>query len=629
MLHINIAIIGAVSVGKSTLINTLFVDQYSDTKMKRTTALPQIYTESDGDFDENVREKNKKINDDIMKKTEKSKITYEDIKEIHYKVPRIYDFVELKDGVFLQIYDLPGLDDSRTSDVYMEYVEKNFHKFNIIIYVLDITDALNRSDEVKILERILKLINENSKLIIVFNKCDEMHETGDGILVPTDNELIENKDQAINIISSCMDKLECYVEYEYVIMSCEDAYIYRTLHKKPDAKLNSKYIDKFGFNEVGKIIWKKTPEDEKVKIIEKLLDGDKYDERMKMTGFDGLKKLIEQNLTNELQCSYLIGHIVHESECINIDDYKVRKNPPCYIIYSAMEKFNTLKERILNVEKLFGMKNEGTTLEHIFSEFMNKYKIAYSRIFFEKNATSDTCEKYKAVIQTYENAMKLFSDIDYTKEISTVSKNLNQYYIDELEKTENRDVMIEYFAELYNNKYEHIGEIILKYSSRMIAKINVGASSRLVSSIKTDIRDEKETSEITRIIDYINTIDKKFGKTITISKLCLCILMDIYLNKSYVKSYGNLDECMFWNNVMAEAKDVDIKRILYYTVNVILKTDRENSECIYLKLANGYRSPLILEKFVHGKINSHNKDKDEDADEESADEEDGDKDQVE
>ena len=44
--QINIAICGAVSAGKSTLLNSLFVSQYSDMKIKRTTMTPQVYYES-------------------------------------------------------------------------------------------------------------------------------------------------------------------------------------------------------------------------------------------------------------------------------------------------------------------------------------------------------------------------------------------------------------------------------------------------------------------------------------------------------------------------------------------------------------------------------------------------------
>ena len=41
--QINVAIVGSVSVGKSTLLNTIFAETFSDCKLKRTTMTPQIY----------------------------------------------------------------------------------------------------------------------------------------------------------------------------------------------------------------------------------------------------------------------------------------------------------------------------------------------------------------------------------------------------------------------------------------------------------------------------------------------------------------------------------------------------------------------------------------------------------
>lgn len=44
--QINIALIGPVSAGKTTMMNTLFVKQYANMKIKRTTMMPQVYYET-------------------------------------------------------------------------------------------------------------------------------------------------------------------------------------------------------------------------------------------------------------------------------------------------------------------------------------------------------------------------------------------------------------------------------------------------------------------------------------------------------------------------------------------------------------------------------------------------------
>jgi septin family protein len=72
-MNINILITGPVSAGKSTFTNLLFVEQFSDMKIKRTTAVPQIYHEVTDIKEVNVKEilkRNRDINTAIMKKTE-------------------------------------------------------------------------------------------------------------------------------------------------------------------------------------------------------------------------------------------------------------------------------------------------------------------------------------------------------------------------------------------------------------------------------------------------------------------------------------------------------------------------------------------------------------------------------
>jgi hypothetical protein len=52
---------------------------------------------------------NKKRNKEIMDKTNGDyKMTLEDCKEVEYFVPQVFDLIELKENIYLSIYDLPG-----------------------------------------------------------------------------------------------------------------------------------------------------------------------------------------------------------------------------------------------------------------------------------------------------------------------------------------------------------------------------------------------------------------------------------------------------------------------------------------------------------------------------------------
>ena len=157
--QINIAILGAVSAGKSTLLNSVFSETYSQCKIIRTTMVPQVYYEFSNkkrckDLIQSIRQENENINKKIREMTEnRETLTQEDIKEVNYIVPKVQGFTELEKKVFLSIYDIPGLNDGETDDLYYNYVDSNFYKFDIIIFVVDINSALNSKEERHILEK--------------------------------------------------------------------------------------------------------------------------------------------------------------------------------------------------------------------------------------------------------------------------------------------------------------------------------------------------------------------------------------------------------------------------------------------------------------------------------------------
>ena len=200
--QINIAILGAVSAGKSTLLNTIFAETYSQCKIKRTTMTPQIYFEYHGPgikkSSKSIKEENKRINDNLIKKTENGeKITMQDIKENLYIVPKVTKFTELEKEINLTIYDIPGLNDRDTKELYFQYIKDNFYKFDILFFVVDINSALNTSDEGDILNRLVQNCKDNydkynihNKLIILANKCDAMQYQDDEIILEEEHSEI-------------------------------------------------------------------------------------------------------------------------------------------------------------------------------------------------------------------------------------------------------------------------------------------------------------------------------------------------------------------------------------------------------------------------------------------------------
>jgi GTPase Era involved in 16S rRNA processing len=186
---LNIGILGCISTGKSTLMNSLFAQTYSDMKIKKTTMCPQVYQTDkkivkNKSYAKDVRKQNEELNKKLYDEGTANKC-----EEILYQVlpiPDIFDELKNGDKIEYRIYDIPGLNDSATKNIFYDYVRKNFYKFDVVIYNIDINSGLNTTDELDILNLIKSCVtelktkyNKEVKLIIICNKCDDMRLTDD------------------------------------------------------------------------------------------------------------------------------------------------------------------------------------------------------------------------------------------------------------------------------------------------------------------------------------------------------------------------------------------------------------------------------------------------------------------
>ena len=180
--------------------------------------------------------KNRRINEQTVTNS---------ITSVVHHIPKIFDFVSLHDNTGFAIYDTPGLNDALTKSIYYKYVDDNFHLINIIIFVLEITSAMNTSDQMDMLKLILRNI-KNQRLIILVNKCDDMVVTDDGCIL-LDDEKREIFNQAKEIIDATISESGGnQIKYDIIPFSCELTYIYRMHQNDKIDKIDMKYINKFG-----------------------------------------------------------------------------------------------------------------------------------------------------------------------------------------------------------------------------------------------------------------------------------------------------------------------------------------------------------------------------------------------
>lgn len=351
--NINICFVGGVSTGKSTILNAIFCEELTQCKIKRTTMVPTVYVENENGSDnlddtedifKIISEKNKEIID----KTEAgNSIDESDYNELIFNVGKL-DINILPDS-FVNVYDIPGLNDARTKNIYYKYLEENFIKFNLLIFIVDIHSGLNTSDENDILNFIVthtkeQLIKNNKKIytLVVVNKADDMQLVEDSANdeLELTGELNEMMDQVKKTISREFVENEITNHLVGIIPLCAiDSYLYRMVKKHGNNfKLSPEQILKIGINENGKKFstLKPSTQEEKVKAI--LNDAEFIKTMITLSGFGHFENLLHSFLDNN-----------DTGKCIRINNllFEQRKLP------ALLESINNYETNSLKLKEAF------------------------------------------------------------------------------------------------------------------------------------------------------------------------------------------------------------------------------------------------------------------------------------
>ena len=305
--YINICLVGCVSAGKSTVLNAFFGHDYAQCKIKRTTMMPNKFMEANNQErltpHKKITDKISEINKEIYNKTQSGlKLNLKDYgTELIFYVDNME--MNLGSNNKICIYDIPGLNDARTKDVYYEYLSSKFHEFNIILFIVDINSGLNTSDEMDILKFLIENINKhqqesnkNIKLLTIVNKADHMQLVGDQLEILGElNEMFQQVELTVK---------QQFIEgdtsgYLHTIPICGlDAHLYRMIKKFRDInKLSDENILRIGVNEEGSKFRKEAKEIQKSKVQLKIKDNNFVDDMIKLSGFSQIEKLLQQYIT--------------------------------------------------------------------------------------------------------------------------------------------------------------------------------------------------------------------------------------------------------------------------------------------------------------------------------------------
>jgi GTPase SAR1 family protein len=309
---VNICLVGCVSAGKSTILNAFFCQEYAQCKIKRTTMMPNIFIETNDltkiDSFANINKKISNVNEQIYNQTENmiKPLNLDNFGgELSFHVEEMQ--MNVGNKIKICIYDIPGLNDAKTKKIYYNYLEKNFHKFNIILFVVDIKSGLNTSDEMDILNFLAANINKHKKdsnkninMLTIVNKADDMQLKSNGELEVL-GELGEMFDQTNNTVKQVFNKYKIDSNSITCIPICGlDAHLYRMIKKHGNINgLSREHILKIGVNDEGSKFRSYSENIQRNKILQIINNNQFVENMINLSGFSQietcLKKYINSN----------------------------------------------------------------------------------------------------------------------------------------------------------------------------------------------------------------------------------------------------------------------------------------------------------------------------------------------
>lgn len=374
-IEINIGLFGAVSVGKSTFLNAIAGQQFSDTEIKKTTMIPQVYCQNDNIMSnaQIIRRQNREINESIMEAIDFNKFTVNQCQPIYHDIDRICDLFDPKiidPNLKINIYDIPGLNDSASKNIYFEWVKQNINLFDIIIFMTDINHGLNNSDEIEILDLLMDSMKKYKiKMICLMNKCDDIYfdkKQNDLIFEEKEQENIYL--QANNLMADIAKKYGFDNDNKpftpFFPISSENCFIYRALMKNPLQKLDQTYQNRLCKNECGPNQWKKMGNEEKDVMFEKILSElkESYNNKILDTGYIAVKEIIQNTITDN-KLEFVMNHI--ETDLKNLDASTIEN------ILGYTKLINSYIFRIEQIKILGGNVSYDAFWKHIESSINN------------------------------------------------------------------------------------------------------------------------------------------------------------------------------------------------------------------------------------------------------------------
>lgn len=310
--NINICFVGRIGTGKSTIINSILKQDFINYKVKNSTMIPTIFINwnwhlsniipnnfTNSHISNTILQTNKYIETQVEKKNKFNLSNFGN--QLIFDIGKC-ESSKIKPKIQIKIYDIPGLNDSRTNKEYYNYLEKNFNLFDIVVFVSDINSYPNAFiDDLHILHWITENIRTQAtngkiiKFIGIVNKVDWLQFDNHS---NTYSIVCENHHKIFNQINSSIAHVFCGKNLSpHLIgifpMSGIDAHLYQMVNIfGSNYNLNAQQIQRIGINKFAHMFRFKTIEEQK-EIIRTVIDDKSFIcDMIKLSGFEQIEKIL-------------------------------------------------------------------------------------------------------------------------------------------------------------------------------------------------------------------------------------------------------------------------------------------------------------------------------------------------
>jgi len=308
--EIRVALIGYVSVGKTTILNALLRDKYSEVSMKRTTAGVNLFRlHFDSENKEQWMKDEPRSAESTLDEISKDNKSLRDSNKVQEKVFDIEveeTFFEMRENTKIVLVDIPGINEAGASNKYKNYVDENWHTFDCVVVAMDGRQGVNTEEQMEL----LRIAQRNCQhirdvpVVVLMNKIDDTDDEEQQALVAEARSALEHvfncpfsKSLLDDILAGKAQRFEnVHMPPLLIPMSAIHAFIYRTASTLSfdvfQQKMDKTLIDKLGRDSFGRR-WKKFEDHEKAeKAYEMIRDPEECKDGIEASNFNAFMTVL-------------------------------------------------------------------------------------------------------------------------------------------------------------------------------------------------------------------------------------------------------------------------------------------------------------------------------------------------